>query len=209
MTPPAGDKLAQSIEYLEANLALCRGRPEIHANQIAAYSRYLEMARSSSSAQEYEQRVKADGDMFEVNRSLALDRYANSVRIHRMMGDDRALRAAFLGLRAAREATGHQDLDAKLTAATEEARPLNDAARATTGQIRDLLNNLLDWAMQANPSAKAGHLASLRHNWEQVTSRDPDCTFDKLRTYPPYRRRIPFTDEKLALLGRWFEEATS
>jgi len=207
MNTPNSDKLAQSIEYLEASLALCRTRPELHAHQIAAYERYLAMARASSSAEDYAARVKADGDMFEVNRSLALDRYANSVRIHRTMGDDRALRAAFTGLRAAREAAGHQDLDAKLTEATEAARPLNDAARVTTGQIRDLLINLLDWATQANPSRKASHLAMARHGWGQITAHDPYCTFDKLRTYPPYRRRIPFTDDRLARLRRWFEEA--
>ena len=201
------DELTKSLEYLDAHLALCRSRPEIHGNQIAAYERYLDMARSSTSAQDYEQKVKADGDMFEVNRSLALDRYSNSVRIHRTMGDDRALRAAFTGLRAAREATGHGDLDTRLTAATEQASPLQEAARVTTGQIRDLLSNLLDWAMQASPSAKATHLASLRHNWQQITSHDPECTFEKLLTYPPYRRRIPFSDEKLRSLGSWFKEA--
>jgi hypothetical protein len=206
---PDNDMLARSIEYLEANLALLRRRPELHAYQIAAFERYLAMARSSSSGAEYAARVKADGDMFEVNRALVLDRYADSVRIHRAMGDDRALRAAFTVLRAAREATGHADLDTRVTAAIEQAAPLDQAARITTGQIRGLFIDLLDWGTQANPSRKAGHLSMVRHAWGQITAHDPDCTFDKLCTYPPYRRRIPFTDARLASLRQWFEEAMS
>jgi hypothetical protein len=206
MREPDSDKLARSITWLEANLAPCRARPELHAGQIAAYERYLAMARSSSGAEEYAARVKADGDMFELNRALALDRYAGSVRIHRAMGDDRLLRAAFAGLRAAREATGHGDLNERVTAAAEQSDPLVRAARVTTNRIRDLLIHLLDWAMQAEPSKKAHHLAEARRAWGDIAAHDPDCSFEKLRSYPPYRRRIPFSDAGLQRLGRWFGE---
>jgi hypothetical protein len=209
MNAPQDNRLAQGIAYLEASLAPLRVRPELHAHRIAAYERYLTMARSSSTAEEYAARVKADGEMFEVNRALALDRHANSVRIQRTLGDDRLLRAAFGGLRAAREATGHLDLDARLTAAVSQTEPLVRSARVTTGGIRDLFVALLDWALQANPQRKAGHLAVLREVWGRIRAHDPDCTFQKLCTYPPYRRRIPFGDERLSGLGRWFEEALS
>ncbi|MDY0001471.1 MAG: hypothetical protein RBU30_09275 [Polyangia bacterium] len=201
------DRLVKSIAYLEANLDLCRARPEVHTHQIAAFERYLEMARSSSSGQDFMAKVKADGDMFEVNRALALDRYSNEASVHRTMGDDRNLRAAFLCKNAAREAAGHLDLNERLTAATAEAEPLRQAARITTGLVRDLCVTLLDWAMQADPGRRAGLLASLRSTWERLLAHDPDCSFEKLRAYPPYRRRIPFSEEKLSRLQGWFEEA--
>lgn len=201
------DKLSQSMAYLEASLALCRTRPELHVHQIAAYQRYLDMATGASNSKEYEAMVKADGNMFEVNRAMTLDRYSNAVRLHRALGDDRALRAALICLQSGRDASGHEDLSARVTAALAEAEPLWQAARITTSQIRDLFVHLLDWALQANPARKASNLASLRHAWEQILAQDPYCSFQKLCEYPPYRRRIPFSDDRLARLGAWFKEA--
>lgn len=199
--------LEESIRYLELRLAECQGRPELHQNQIAAYQYFLEMARASSDGDDYTRRIRETGNMFQLARAESMDRYQNLVRIHQTVQDDRKLRGDFLNLNAARDAQSHQDLNTRMTAAATEAQQWTQAGMQSVGQVRSVLCELVDWALECKPEVKPSKLAMLQHSWGLLKQADPDCTWEKLCSYPPYRQRIPFDDARLAQLGVWFKEA--
>ena len=59
----------------------------------------------------------------------------------------------------------------------------------------------------ANPKAKQSKLAGLQMHLKMMKENDPECSWEKLKTYAPYRQRIPFDDTRLEMLRDWFEEA--
>lgn len=196
----------ETIRYLAALKAQCEARPDLHPHQLAAYESMLESARGAASAADLTARL---GDYFVASKAMVLDRYENAARIARALGDDRKVRAAVVVLEAAYAARDHQELNAAIETAGHAAAPLTHAAQVSCGQVRSLFTALLDWGVAASPSARAGHHAMLMHAWEQIRQVDPDCSWQKLCQYPPYRTRIPFTSDQLAELEAWFSEAVN
>lgn len=199
--------LEESIRYLELRLAECQTRPELNQNQIAAYQYFLDMARASTDGDDYTRRIRETGNMFQLARAESLDRYHNLIRIHQMVQDDRKVNGDVLSYNAAREAQNHQDLNTRMTEAATTAQQWTRAGMQSVGQVRSVLCELVDWALETKPEMKPSKLAMLQHSWGLLKQSDPECTWEKLISYPPYRQRIPFDDARLAQLGVWFKEA--
>lgn len=199
--------LDESLRYLELRRAEGQARPELHQHQIDAYTFFLEMARDAADGDDYTQRIRESGDMFQLARAESMDRSQNLLRIHQTMQDDRKAHGDSLSLSAARDAQSHQDFHSRMTAVTTEAQAWTQAAQVSAGQLSSLFTALLDWALECKPASKASKLATLQHSWSMLRHYDPDCSWEKLTRYPPYRQRIPFDEARLAQLGVWFKEA--
>jgi len=201
------DLLEESIRYLELRLAECQARPELHQNQIAAYQYFLEMGRASSDGDDYTRRIRETGNMFQLARAESMDRNHNLVRIHQTMQDDRKVNGDLVGYHAARDSQSHEDFNNRMTAAASTAQQWTQAGMQSVGQVRSLFCDLVDWALESKPEVKPSKLATLQHSWGMLRQADPECTWEKLCSFPPYRQRIPFDDARLAQLGVWFKEA--
>lgn len=192
------DPAQEAIRYLELRLAECRTRPELHRHQIPAYEQELERFRAGESS-----------DLFAVTRAESMDRYANLAAIHTALQDQGKLASDRLNLEAAEKATSHADFHQLVGKAAEEGAVQMRAAQGAASRVRDLFTTLLDYGVQANPEAKQARRATFLATWKQLQQEDPDASWERLTNYPPYRARIPFSDQQLALLQPWFMEVSS
>lgn len=201
-------QMKDHVGYLEACLKRCQTRPDLNQAQMEAYQKYLEMAGSASSPEEYADQVKASG-MYEIARAESLDRFRNRAELYRKLGDLGSAEAWQAGFEALSKASNHEEVNNEVSRTTEAVTASAPARGAARDAVEGLFTSLLDWAMQQNPEAKATHLAMVRHHWSMIHKGDPACTWERLVSHPPYRNRIPFSGARLGVIEGWFRKAVA
>jgi hypothetical protein len=194
---------AHIVRHLENRLSACRVLPTLHSHQITAYERLLELARGAADAGEYDRELAARDLTLVVVRAEWLDRYHNAACVYAALGDEAQRRAA-----AARFHAGSQrDFLAAITATEHQYAAGIAAARASQEALAPLLTSLLDWRIADEGELRQQRLGEVRGLWSVIQASDPGCTWERICSHPPYRDRIPFDGEGLALLGEWLAQA--
>ena len=198
------DMMKETIRYLEARLAECNTRPDLHCEQIRALENYLQMARTLP-ADEYKSRIEQE-KMFALAQAEIIDRNQNLLRVHKTVGAASKMVVDRMMVEAAKTSHNHAELNDKITAVTESGTKATSAAQQAEGNITAIFNALLDLVLDAKPYRRDSNVEIIRSNWNRILQADPDCTWEKLCTYPPYRNRIPFDNARLERIGKWFKE---
>ncbi|MBN2159375.1 MAG: hypothetical protein JW807_08255 [Spirochaetes bacterium] len=200
------DLMKEQKQYLEARLRECETAPELNKNQIAEYHNYLELLASSKDAAEYADRVAAAGDMFSVSLAEQADRYENGLKIKELFGDEAGAAAERIMIDAVNKSTGHTELYNAVAGASARRNDMINASRQAVEQVLNLFTALVHYRT-ACASRKKGKKSDVRAVWDKLKSLDPDVTYEKIVSYPPYRSVLPPGDERLRLMGTWLKEA--
>lgn len=191
--------------YLNARLKECETRPDLNANQIAEYRKYLEMLASSKDAAEYADTIASTGDMFSLSQAEQLDRYENFIKIKRLFGDEKGVSAERIRIEAVKKAAGHADLYTGISGVSEKVNDIIDMSHQAVGQVMNLFIALV-YYKRACASRKSDRKTEAQAIWNNLRSIDPDITLDKIISYPPYRSVVPFDDARIRKIGTLLEE---
>jgi len=199
------DLMKEQKLYLEARLRECETSSELNKNQIAEYRKYLDLLASSKDADGYADRIAATGDMFTLSQAEQLDHYENSRRIKELFGDEQGAAAEGVRIDAVQHATGHTDLYDKVTATATSANDMIAMSQQAVEQVMNLFTALVIFHTSC-AGRKAEKKAGVVSAWNRLKSLDPEITFEKIMSYPPYRSVLPFDDGRLGKMKDWLGE---
>lgn len=193
--------------YFQVQLDRCRKRPALHKHKIADCEQYLKVLNDSGSLAAFAKYVEETGNMVSSARAEALDRCANRLFLYEKLGLRHRAGAEKLRFAAAEQAKAHRELGEGLTAAEEKAGALEHresrAILAAVHVVRDLFHLATD---PEGSDARKRSLAGFKEYLKQLKEADPEFSWSKLTTYPPYRDRISFSDSQLASLEKTYRE---
>lgn len=199
------DLMKEQKLYLEARLRECETKPELNRNQIAEYRNYLDMLASSKNAAEYADAIASSGDMFSLSQAEQLDRYENSQKIKKIFGDEKGASAEQIRIDAVKQSTGHADLYTQISGVSDSVNERISVSRQAVEQVMNLIGALVYYGT-ACASRKSERKTGVLGVWNNLASMDPDITFDKIISYPPYRSVIPFDDARIRRIESWLKE---
>lgn len=198
--------LRDQIRYLELRLGECESQPELNREQIAAYREHLAIARQSRDALGYQATVEERGYELAIARAEWMDRYRAMGCVYRALGDFAKLQAARINYEAGLSATAAVDFAGHITDAKRRAAPIRIAAETSESAVPGLIAALLDWATEFDDDFKRDRQITVRSLWAMMRASDPRCTWQRMMQHPPYRHRIPLSDERLVLIGQWLRQ---
>lgn len=201
--------LSEQRRYFEIRLEQCRQTPAHCPEQIRVYESYLQMVDSCSSAAEFLEKVKGTGQMYDVAQAEATDQREGLRQIAEQTGQVRKTKAHSLVIDAIAASGSHADMHTRVTESNDAAMEIINAENAAIMQLGSLFQGLLEYICESN---EVGGKDDLRKNkvqvyWNQMKEHDPELTWERILTYPPYRGRLPYSDAHLAILKNYMEEA--
>ncbi len=196
-------RVERHTRYLELRLAQCEARPGLHQHQIPVLRELIALASSGVTPAEYNRRAH---HLFGLTRAELLDRYDNQQRVFEALGDERMVRATKLS-RTSADATNFAELGTFMARALGQASAVQLAATTAVDSLAPLVISLLHWATEGEPRKRAALAETIKGLWRAMQHNDPGCSWQRVCTYPPYRNRLPFRADGLALIGGWLNEA--
>jgi hypothetical protein len=203
------DSFAAQKRYFQIQIDRCQNVPHLHKNKIKDCTHYLKVLAETGSPAAFKKYVQQSGNMLSTAKAEARDRYENRSLIYRKLGLKKKEIADDLRLKAIDQAQTHQQLARELENIENKAQPLeqeeNKAIMAATRIVQALFHLATD-----PPGSKARQLSASNFHeyWKQIREADPEISWNKLTTYPPYRSRMIFTGAQLDVLKQVFEEVT-
>ena len=200
------DVMEAQKDYFRVHLKQCSTNPGLHKHSMADSKQYLEVLETMSTPGEFMQHVQSTGNMVSTNKAEALDRVANRILIHEVLGNEKKLKAEEQRLEIIKNAQTHQELAQNLEA-FETENDLEFQEDKACGQIASIFSALFELVTELpGGNGYQRNLANLKEYWKMMLETDTDCTWEKLVSYPPYRDRIVFTDAQLPVLEKIFRE---
>lgn len=188
------------LERFSTNAALNRAK-------IQDCEHHLEVLEESGSLGRFMEMIRETGNMVSTAKAEISDRYGNRAFIYQRLGQERKAEADRLRLELVEAASTHQELAQSLEDFERESRlefMENQAIMAVGSIIRAVFHLATD---PPGSAARTRNLANLDTYWKLLEEADPEASWERLLSYAPYRDRIIFTDEELALLEPVFREA--
>ena len=192
--------------YFTSQLKQFRTKPELNRARIEDCEYYLEMREEAGSPAEFKKRIQQTGNMVSTARAESYDRYDNRAFTYEELGQERKAEEDRLRLEIIESAENHSELSQKLEEFeqnTELAFNENKAINAL-GSIINALFHLNTDGADSNDEERS--LIKFQTYWKLMNEADPDVSWEKIMTYKPYRDRIIFTDEQMAVLENKFME---
>lgn len=194
------DEIENAEKYIEARLAECLPRPELHRNIIEVYKQYLKIIKERP--QDY---VREAGDMFAVMRGEQLDRNENLEALHKKFSHAETADAYKARAEAVRASTGYGDIYIKAGEARKATEHLLSIEQSRRDSLAVLCRGIVAWKV-AIDSDRSGLKNAVIGSWESLKKLDSDLSWEKLRSHPPYRNSLYYNNEQLSLLEGWFME---
>jgi len=192
--------------YFTSQLKQFRTKTELNRARIEDCEYYLEMMEEAGSPAEFKKRIQQTGNMVSTARAESYDRYDNRAFTYEELGQERKAEEDRLRLEIIESAENHSELSQKLEEFeqnTELAFNENKAINAL-GSIINALFHLNTDGADSNDEERS--LIKFQTYWKLMNEADPDVSWEKIMTYKPYRDRIIFTDEQMAVLENKFME---
>ncbi len=197
------DEIKDAEKYLEARLAECSSRPELHKNTIAVYNSYLKVIRERPG--DY---IKEAGDMFAVMKAEQLDRNEDFALLYEKFSQVEKVKAYKTISEAVQNSSGYGDIYMK----TGDARQATEALLNIEYKKRELLANLCRgitaWRVEI-PAERGSIKANIIKHWNSLQELDPQLSWEKIKTQPGYRNSLYYNDGQFALIEKWFREITA
>ncbi len=190
--------------YFEKRLKECQADQELNKNQIDVYIVYLEKLNAIKD-NEYARVAEAIGDMFFIARAEQLDRHESLKRIKMLFGDTEGVKAEQMIIEEVQESSNHAQLNANISRANEHADALVQNTHEALGLIVRLITQCVEYHISCK-NRKQKRKAEFVATWKQLQHCDSEITVDKIKMYKPYRRVIPFDNERLSLILSWLKE---
>ncbi len=203
-----GDTFDMQRRYFTAQMERLGTSPGLNREMIADCERHLEMLEEAGDLERFMERVKETGNMVSTAKAESADRIRNRRRVYGALGQQRKVRAEDRRLEAVRQAATHQELAQRLEELEQgEEGPefLENKAIMAVGSIMSAVFQLA--TDPPGSAARQRNLANLGAYWTQLQEADPEASWERLVSYPPYRDRIVFTGGQLETLRPVFEEA--
>jgi hypothetical protein len=192
--------------YFTSQLKQLRSRPALNRTRIADCEYYLDMLAESGSTAEFKKRIQQTGNMVSTAKAESRDRYDNRAFIYDKLGQVRKAGEDRLRLEIIESANTHTELSRKLEEFEQHTRQSYNENKAINA-IGSVVAALFQLCTDASGSSdEQRSVTKFNTYWKQLKEADPDATWQKITTYPPYRDRIIFTDVQLTVLEKKFRE---
>lgn len=190
--------------YFETRLNECKTNQELNKHQIAAYTAYLEKLDAIHD-DDYGKVAEAIGDMFLIARAEQRDRYESLKRIKTLFGDSEGVKAEQIMIDAVQASSNHTELYSNISRAKDDAGILIQNTHRALELIVKLITQCVEYHISCK-SRKQKRKAEIVAIWNELQQCDPEITVDKIMMHKPYRRLIPFDNERLSLILSWLGE---
>ncbi len=201
------DAFEAQKRYFQVQIDQARGRPGLHKNRIQDCQHYLKALDETGSPAAFKSYVQQTGNMLSTGKAEARDRYENRLYLYEKLGSEKKAEADRMRLQAIESANSHQELAQGLETIENKARPLeqqeNKAVMAASHVMKAVFHLATD---PPGSEARKRSIANLNEYWKQLNEADPDMTWNKLVSYPPYRNRMIFTEAQLEVLKNVIRE---
>jgi hypothetical protein len=192
--------------YFTSQLKQFRTKPELNRARIKDCEYYLEMMEEAGSPAEFKKRIQQTGNMVSAAKAEGCDRYDNRAFIYEELGQEKKVEEDRLRLGIIESAKTHSELCQKLEdfeRNTELSFNENKAINAVNSIISALFHLNTDGAGSRDEERS---LIQFQTYWKLIKEADPDVSWEKIMTYKPYRDRVIFTEEQMAVLEKKFVE---
>ncbi len=200
------DTFEMQKRYFTSQLKQFRTRPALNRARISDCEYYIEMLEDTGTLEEFMARIRETGNMVSTAKAESSDRYSNRAFIYEQLGQERKVEADRRRLDLIDAASTHIELAQSLEDFEQDNRLEfleNQAIMAVGSIIRAVFHLATD---PPGSGARTRNLANLKAYWKLFAEADPEASWERLLSYRPYRDRIIFTDEQLALLEPVFRE---
>ncbi len=201
-----GDSFEMQERYFTSQLKQFRTKPEFNRARIKDCEYYLEMLEEAGSPAEFKKKIQQTGNMVSTAKAESYDRYDNRAFIYEKLEQERKAEADRLRLEIIESAETHTELSQKLEDFEQHNHLAFNENKAITA-LGSIMNSLFHLNTDATGSnAEERSLVKFQTYWKLMNEADPDVSWEKIMTYKPYRDRIIFTDEQMAVLEKRFVE---
>ncbi len=192
--------------YFTSQLKQFGTKPKLNRSRIKDCECYLEMMEEAGSSAEFKNRIQQTGNMVSTAKADSCDRYDNRAFIYEKLGQERKVEEDRLRLEIIESAETHSELCQKLED-FEQCTKLSFNENKSINSLGSIMNALFHLNTDAPGSGdEERSLIKFQAYWKLLIEADPDVSWEKIMTYRPYRDRIIFTDEQMAVLERKFVE---
>ncbi len=200
------DSFEMQKRYFTSQLKQFRTKPELNRARIKDCEYYLEMMEKAGSPAEFKRRVQQTGNMVSASKAEGFDRYDNRAFIYEKLEQERKAEEDRLRLEIIESAATHNELSQKLEEFEQNAKLSFNENKAinSVNSIISALFHLNTDGTGSNDEERS--LVKFHTYWKLMKEADPDISWEKIMTYRPYRDRIIFTDEQMAVLEKIFME---
>ena len=194
------DPVRDAELYLKSRLAEGDRRPDLHKHIREVYKQYIKIIQERPGS--YESEV---GDMFAVMKAEQLDRNDNFMALYQKLQHVERVEVYDARKKAVQESTGYGDLYSKTEKARKETEPRLSIEYRRRECVQELFQQIVAWRV-AIPAQKNGHKQGALKSWNNLAGLDPQISWNRLKTWPPYRSCLYYTDEHFRLFEQWFKE---
>jgi len=189
--------LTDHLGYLKARLKEYESRPQFHRASIAAYRNLVQLAETRP--QDYE---KEAGDLFDVARAEQIDRAEAMAGVFEQIHEPDAAEAQNRVAQGLASTKSYADLVSRAGSIKKTAEPIIEIIAQKRNALYEFLGLLLT-AHLAPDKDRPGFAQATAGKWNVLRGLDPEISWQKIRSHPPYRNMIYYSDEQLDMLERW------
>lgn len=198
------DSMEMQKRYYEVLLEQYQTGPHLNRSKIKDCRHYLKLLEETGSAGKFMNAIKQTGNMVSTAKADATDRYKNASSVYEILGEQKKLEENNKRIEVISSSKTHAELSSRLEQFETETRLSFNENKAFTA-----LGSVISTVFQlATDNPGSGHerrsAAVFKKYWEMLLEADPEATWEKINTYPPYRDRIIFTDRQMAVLEATF-----
>ncbi|MCK4504683.1 MAG: hypothetical protein KAW14_03635 [Candidatus Aegiribacteria sp.] len=200
------DSFEMQKRYFTSQLKQFRTKPELNRARIKDCEYYLEMLEEAGTPAEFKKRIQQTGNMVSTSKAESYDRYDNRAFIYEELGQERKAEEDRRRLEIIESAETHAELSQKLEE-FEQNTKLSFNENKAINALGSIINALFHLNTDgAGSKDEERSLIRFQTYWKLMNEADPDVSWKKIMTYKPYRDRIIFTDEQMAVLEKIFVE---
>jgi hypothetical protein len=200
------DSFEMQRRYYTAKLEQYRTKPELNTAVIKDCEYYLGMLEESGSSEVFMKRVKETGNMVSSAKAESTDRHRNRLLVFEKLGEQKKAEEDRLRLDLIESAENHVELSEKLEKFETETRLSFNENKAITA-LGTVMSAVFQLATDGSGSAdEKRSRTNAEAGWKMMLEADPEASWEKIVSYPPYRDRIIFTDAQLSVLEKIFRE---
>lgn len=198
------DSYEMQKRYFEVQIEKMEAAPLLNKAKLEDCRHYLKLLEDSGSAENFMKAVQQTGNMVSTAKADSIDRYENSSFIFENLGQQKKLKENNKRLEIIRSSTTHRELSSRLEEFETASKLAFNENKAFTA-----LSSVMSAVFQLGSDGQGTEserrsLANYKQYWKMLNEADPDISWEKICTYPPYRDRIIYTDSQMKILEKVF-----
>ena len=198
------DSYAMQKRYFEVQIEQMEATPLLNQAKIEDCRHYIKLLEESGSADNFMKAVKQTGNMISTAKADSIDRYENSSFVYEKLGELKKLEENEKRLEIIRSSTTHTELSSRLEEFETATKLAFNENKAFTA-LASVMSAVFQLGSDGHGTgSEKRSLANFKQYWKLLKEADPDFSWEKISTYPPYRDRIIYTDRQMEILEKIF-----